>query len=175
MLFAPAAHLTLMSTPLGIRGNLFKVRFYVETLFVDNPIEDGAQTEEERIQQQMDYVRALRLKAKGESPTPVTKEELWRAVKAAKKGKAPGPDKIKAKILIHCFQTIEEVLLNHVNHILKSGIFPKIYKMADIVLLYKGGGKDPSEEKSYRPISLLSCIGKMIDRIITDRLLQHKT
>lgn len=43
--------------------------------------------------------------------------------------------------------------------------------MAEVVLIYKGGDKDPQDIKLYRPVSLLSVVGKVFERIVTKRLL----
>lgn len=107
-----------------------------------------------------------------DEPPPITEAELESAVKACKLNKAPGPDQIKAEIIINLFGTIKETILKHFNYLLKAGKFPKAYKIAKVVLLYKGGGKDPTDTKSYRPISLLAVLGKIYERILYRRLLQ---
>ena len=39
--------------------------------------------------------------------------------------------------------------------------------------LYKGKGKDKTAVESYRPVQLLSCIDKLYDRIINNRIIKH--
>ena len=47
-------------------------------------------------------------------------------------------------------------------------IFPNCFKLAKVTPLFKGGEKhDPN---CYRPISLLPCIGKVLERIISKGL-----
>ena len=43
-----------------------------------------------------------------------------------------------------------------------QGIFPDAYKKAQVVPLFKGGDKD--DMNSYRPISLLPVLGKLLTR-----------
>jgi len=58
------------------------------------------------------------------------------------------------------------------NRCLKEGCFPSEWKMANLVLIPKGGkpGDSPS---SYRPICLLDEAGKILERIIANRLVRR--
>ena len=64
---------------------------------------------------------------------------------------------------------IKKELLNIFNASLKFGYVPKIWKIAKIILILKKD-LDPKLPSSYRPISLLSCVGKLLERIINTRL-----
>ena len=55
---------------------------------------------------------------------------------------------------------------------LQSGKFPTLWKEAKILLMYKGKG-DSMCAGSYRPISLCSCLGKMLERLVREQLLTH--
>ena len=52
---------------------------------------------------------------------------------------------------------------------LRLGYFPASWKQAKTILIPKPG-KDSREAKNFRPISLLSCLGKIFERIIATRL-----
>ena len=54
------------------------------------------------------------------------------------------------------------------NKSLNLGQFPDILKMANVIPVFKG--KDPSIVNNYRPISLLSCLGKVLERCIFKHL-----
>ena len=56
------------------------------------------------------------------------------------------------------------------NASLMMGHVPCSWKNAFIILLLKPG-KERSQASSYRPISLLSCVGKVLEKIIKQRLL----
>ena len=45
-----------------------------------------------------------------------------------------------------------------------GGIFPDIWKLANVIPIFRKG--DKSEPSNYRPIALLSCIGKLQERIV---------
>ena len=48
-------------------------------------------------------------------------------------------------------------------------LVPEVWKAAHLVPILKKG-KDMTNPSSYRPISLLSCVGKLMERVITRRL-----
>ena len=53
---------------------------------------------------------------------------------------------------------------------LAQGLVPEIWKEAHIVPTRKKR-KDKTSPGNYRPISLISCVGKLTERIITHRLI----
>lgn len=97
-------------------------------------------------------------------------EELHTAVLQMKDRKAPGPDNIETEAIKRAWPTISTALLNALNSCLEHGIFPEKWKIGKIILIPKGSGKDPSDPGSYRPICLLSMLGKILERLIVMRL-----
>jgi len=81
-----------------------------------------------------------------------------------------GPDNIHNR----CLKNSSKLLVRHLtelfNSILKQGYIPTRWKMANIILLLKPK-KDKQHPSSYRPISLLSCLGKLLEKIIKQRLM----
>jgi len=61
-------------------------------------------------------------------------------------------------------------LLEIFNQMLDSGIYPHTWKSATIITIPKPN-KPSSDINSYRPISLLSCLGKTLEKIIARRLI----
>lgn len=62
-----------------------------------------------------------------------------------------------------------DYLKNIFNGCLKFGYFPSVFKCSKVIPVHKNG-KDPRRPSSYRPISLLSCIDKLFERIILCRV-----
>ena len=60
-------------------------------------------------------------------------------------------------------------LLELLNYIFSEGVLPENWKLAYIIPILKQG-KDPMDVKSYRPISLTSCLCKLFERILNKRL-----
>ena len=56
------------------------------------------------------------------------------------------------------------------NDIVASGIWPDAFKQSMTVIIPKPKKEDYSKAKSYRPIALLECPGKLISKMIAARL-----
>ena len=85
--------------------------------------------------------------------------------------KTPGPDQISNDMIKSLHPKYLEELIYIYNQSLATGEFPKSWKTSSVLPILKPG-KDPGNVSSYRPISLLSCLGKLFERVICKRL-QH--
>jgi hypothetical protein len=59
------------------------------------------------------------------------------------------------------------------NSCLDVGIHPRAWKTAMIAVVPKPGKTDYSLPKSYRPLALLECLGKLLEKVITKRILHN--
>jgi len=100
---------------------------------------------------------------------PISLEELQKAAKKVGDSKAPGPDGIPNMALKTAIKLRPDLFLEVYNACLKEGVFPGRWKQQRLVLLPKGK-KPPDEPSSYRPICLLDTAGKVLERIVCDRL-----
>ena len=90
-----------------------------------------------------------------------------------KNGKAPGKDNVNNIILKKATGTgFCKVLARAFTISLKLGFIPHVWKVAVLCMLIKPY-KLPSQTTSYRPISLLSAIMKLFERVIEKRLRKH--
>ena len=85
---------------------------------------------------------------------------------------SPGLDLIHYQILKHLPDESLSVLLTIFNYIWQTQDFPTIWKTALIIPIQKPG-KIASDPKSYRPISLTSCICKTFERMVNRRLVWY--
>lgn len=83
--------------------------------------------------------------------------------------KAPGHDLIPNIILKHLTDKALRLLVTIMNACLSIGYFPNIWKQA-IILLFHKPGKDKYKKESYRPISLLPALSKLLEKVIHQRL-----
>ena len=67
-------------------------------------------------------------------------------------------------MLKNTVSTIVKPLCLLFNRSLRDCLFPDSWKIANVLPLFKKG--DPSELSNYRPVSLLSCVGKIMERIV---------
>lgn len=103
-------------------------------------------------------------------PTLFTTLNILRAARRLPSGKAAGPDGIVSKILTAIASQKPELILQPFNNSLETGIFPDKWKEARLVLLHKGGIKDPNDPASFRPTSVMKTAGKLMQRLILTRL-----
>jgi hypothetical protein len=82
--------------------------------------------------------------------------------------KATGPDNIGARLLREVAAEIAPSLARIYNFSMQTGTFPTLWKTANITPIYKKGSK--TEAKNYRPVSLLSIPGKVMERCIHKQL-----
>ena len=69
----------------------------------------------------------------------------------------------------HLPDSSKSALLEVFNHIFKTGEFPSTWREATIIPIPKPG-KDNTVPGNYRPIALTSCVCKILERIINNRL-----
>ena len=85
------------------------------------------------------------------------------------KNSAAGPDGISYEMLRNMHVSSSTLLLQIFNEIWHLGQIPQGWKEAIIIPVAKHG-KDPSSTDSYRPISLTSCVGKLLEKMVATRL-----
>ena len=78
--------------------------------------------------------------------------------------KATGPDGIGPKLLYEASTSIVPSLTRLINLCLDSAQVPQIWKHANVMPLFKK--EDTSELNNYRPVSLLPCTSKILERIV---------
>ena len=100
---------------------------------------------------------------------PFTSQELENGIKALKQGKTAGLDNIRAEQITQFGSTTRKWLLRFYNNCLRNHRLPKLWRKAKVIALLKPG-KDPNDPKSFRPISLLSHLYKLFERLLLNRL-----
>ena len=90
-------------------------------------------------------------------------------IKKLKPRKSPGPDGVTNEMISNLGTKSLQTVLGFINRTWKDGVLPKGWREAHIKPILKKG-KPPQEPKSYRPISLTSCIGKLAERMVNTRL-----
>lgn len=96
-------------------------------------------------------------------------QEVTGVINKIRNRRTSGIDGITVNILMNLPLSALSVLVKSINRSFDSGVFPASLKAAIVVPLYKGGVED--EPSNYRPISLLSTISKLVERIAKERIL----
>ena len=96
--------------------------------------------------------------------TPTYEDELKRIVTALPAKASSGHDNISNILLKEIINPLAHVLVEVFNKSMTTGEFPNIMKLAEVVPLYKN--KEHYLESNYRPISLLTTISKILEKIM---------
>ena len=101
---------------------------------------------------------------------PLTDHEIRNAIYSMSVDKAPGEDMITGHILRHTYEAIPDALHSMYKMCFDQRRYPMKWKEAVLAVVPKPGKTDYNSIASFRPISLLSVPGKVLDRIMIDRI-----
>jgi len=98
----------------------------------------------------------------------IKKPQIVAEIKKLDSNKGSGPDGISPLFIKSCVDSLLEPLYIIFNKSLHEGVFPDRWKHANVLPIYKTG--DKSKVENYRPISLLSAFGKLLEAIVASEL-----
>ena len=98
-----------------------------------------------------------------------TSQEFAAALKHLKPGKAPGPDSIRPELITRAGAALKSWLCGFLSSCLHHLKISKVWRRALVVVISRP--KKPVEDpKSYRPISLLCFLYRILERLIHTRV-----
>ena len=98
----------------------------------------------------------------------ITEDDVRRHLKGTNTSKAPGPDGVSPHFLKKCAEQLTWPLTFIFRQCLQHGVWPSQWKEARVTPVHKKSLR--SEPGNYRPISLLSVVSKIFERIIGEQL-----
>ena len=104
--------------------------------------------------------------------TRFTMKELKDCISNIENNKATGEDEVINNFLKNLPSHKMTELLSLINKSWRTSKIPNTWKNALVIPIHKPG-KDNTDPRSYRPISLLSCVGKVAERLVNTRLQWH--
>ena len=99
--------------------------------------------------------------------------EVKKLISKLNNKKSSGFDELSAKFLKLCSPYISDPLSKIFNKSISNGIYPDLLKTARVTPIYKKGVK--SDPGNYRPISVLSQVNKIFEKILHKRLYKYLT
>ena len=94
----------------------------------------------------------------------ITEETIKKLLCCLDVSEAPGMDEISPRLLKDGAEVLAKPICDIINFSIKLSTFPDKCKIAKLTPLFKKGSK--TDPKSYRPISLLPFISKLIEKVI---------
>ena len=93
---------------------------------------------------------------------------IAKAIDNLKASKSQGPDQIHPKLIKECKDSLIKPLEIIFKKSLENSKLPSIWKQGNVTAIFKSAQKPKPE--NYRPISLTSVPGKLLERLIRDIL-----
>jgi len=100
----------------------------------------------------------------------ITVEEVSDAIKRLKINSAPGHDGFQSEIIREVWKKAPLTIYYLLNNCMRNCTFPNIWKISQLKIILKNKNKNKQSLGSYRPISLLPTISKVLERIILNRI-----
>ena len=100
--------------------------------------------------------------------SPTDENQVMNIIKMMNSGKSPGDDGLSSNVMKLIINEIADPLVYIINKSLETGIVPQKLKIAKIIPVFKKG--DNTIFSNYRPISLLSIISKLLEKIVAQQL-----
>jgi len=118
------------------------------------------------------YAKALTEHQRETLDQPITLAEIEQTIQSMNLNKSPGPDGLTVEFYQKFLPLLKEALLKLIQTIFDSGTLADSQKTSYITLIPKQG-KDKSDPKNFRPISLLNNDYKIISKTLYNKFRQH--
>ena len=102
----------------------------------------------------------------------ITPKMVKKVITNLESSKASGPDYIPVVVLKNCEPELSYILVKLFNMCLNESCFPDSWKVSSVVSVFKNVG-ERSAAKNYRPVSLLSVVSKVFEKLVNDRTVDY--
>ena len=102
----------------------------------------------------------------------ITPKMVKKVITNLDSSKASGHDCIPVMVLKNCEPELSYILAKLFNNCLKESCFPDCWKVSLVVPVLKNVG-ERSTAKNYRPVSLLSVVSKVFEKLVNNKIVDH--
>ena len=102
---------------------------------------------------------------------PIVADEVVKIIGKLNQNKSPGHDGIESLIVKKVASVISKLLTDIFNLSLSTGMVPEQLKLAEVIPIYKN--EDPEIFSNYRPVSVLPCFSKILERLVFNRCMDY--
>merc|ERR1711954_489732 len=104
--------------------------------------------------------------------TKISREEMYELIIKTKSSKTTADDGVSTDLLKQIPHILSEVLCHLFNNMVESSKIPESLKLARIIPLRKGN-KCRMSKDSFRPVSILNPIEKLLEEILRSQIVSH--
>ena len=102
----------------------------------------------------------------------ITPKMVKKVIMNLDSSKASGPDCIPVVVLKNCEPKLSYILAELFNMCRKEFYFPDCWMVSSVVPVFKNVG-ERSTAKNYHPVSLLSVVSKVFEKLVNNRIVDH--
>ena len=102
----------------------------------------------------------------------ITPKMVEKVTKNLDSSKASGPDCVPVVVLKNCELELSYTLVELLNMCLEESCFPDCWNVSSVVPVFKNVG-ERSTAKKYRPVSLLSVVSKVFEKLVNNRIVDQ--
>jgi len=102
---------------------------------------------------------------------PCTPDDVANVINKLKSSMCAGPDKIPSRLLKELKYVVTCPLATLVNRCISESYFPACFKLGKVIPIHKSGSR--KDQRNYRPITITSVIGKIIEGVLNEQLNGH--
>ena len=102
----------------------------------------------------------------------ITPKMVKKVITNLDSSKASGPDCSPVVVLKNCEPELSYILAKLFNNCLKESCFPDCWKVSSVVPVFKNVA-ERSTAKNYCPVSLLSVVSKVFEKLVNNRIVDH--
>ena len=100
----------------------------------------------------------------------ITEREVYESILKLDQNKGPGLDGLDIKSIKSIANIISPQLCTLFNLSIQYSEYPDTFKIAKCVPIFKGNPLDPYKPINYRPISILNCLNKTLEKLLHDQI-----
>ena len=101
----------------------------------------------------------------------ITESDVLAKLSKINVGKSIGSDEVHGKFIYEIRHELAKPLAHLFNLSVKTGIVPQDWRDANVIPLFKKGSR--GDAQNYRPVSLLSIVGKLLESFVKEHLVGH--
>ena len=103
----------------------------------------------------------------------LSSDDVKKAIRSLPNRTSTGPDRISYRLLKEAGPNVVGPLTTLYNYSLRMQQILEEWKMAVVTPIFKGGHRDREKPSNYRPISLTSCVARLMEKLLNAQILRY--